>query len=408
AIKIDPDLIQAHYGLGLVLQKKGLTPQALSEINTTLELSKKADTRMNNKNSDDIWEKILWFNQQKCIYFTKYFISALSGDTTRYNEAFKYINTKLIKDETCIICHIKDNLAINYIPKKDILKNYFNTHENMKNKEFVHRPVSDNNCLVCHTLNKHEDDFEEIASAQEICSKCHKYKKNAEHIHAPVKDGKCIECHDSHSAPYSSLLKQKLVKMCYDCHKETDTSDRNHVIFKKGECVDCHVSHESFNPSLLEDNLSEVCFNCHEQEKQMFSKDVQHGPFKEGMCTPCHKIHGTKREYKREDLCYDCHNKGGTTVQSTSTLTSFRNGDLNLHEKHFNFILQGKPITCESCHQLHASEQKFLLQKGIKHNPRWGYTIAYTKTEDGGRCVVGCHKPREYGRTNAIDSMVWK
>jgi hypothetical protein len=28
--------------------------------------------------------------------------------------------------------------------------------------------------------------------------------------------------------------------------------------------------------------------------------------------------------------------------------------------------------------------------------------VNYTKTPTGGRCVVGCHKPKEYDRVNPI------
>ncbi len=419
AISYNAELIQAHYGLSRVWQKKQLLPQAITEINNVLELSEKKDKTINETGTNEFaWEDLMWFNQQKCVYYERYIILNLSGDTTKSAEAEYYLGKKLMKQENCSACHIDDDLKINYRVKNKDLEDYLKDENNqkilkdIKSKDFIHRPVVDNNCMVCHTFNKRKDNFITISNAGEICAKCHKYKgeiNNAEeHIHTPVKDGKCVDCHDPHSSVYSSLLKKKLVELCYNCHKEVDTSGKNHIIFKKGECVDCHVSHRSFNPALLENNLSEICFNCHQKENELYSKSVQHGPIKEGICITCHKIHGEKSNFEIENLCFDCHRKGGISVQSTSTLTSYRNGDFNLHERHTGHLVQNRPIICETCHDFHASENKSLIREGIRHIQRLGFSINYTKTENGGKCVVGCHKPREYNREKPIDPLVWK
>ncbi|MBI5416984.1 redoxin domain-containing protein [Candidatus Poribacteria bacterium] len=414
AISLNSELIQAHYGLALVWQKKQLLPKAITEINISIDLSEKnKNIPQTNKN---FWEKFLWFNQQKCIYQERYLILNFAGDETKQTEANNYLTKKLTKQDNCVTCHINDDLKINYITKNKELDAYIKNPENeqilqkIKNKTFVHLPVADNNCMVCHIFNETKDGFMPISSVQDICFKCHKEKATSprEHVHSPAKDGKCMECHDPHSASYSSLLREKLVDLCYKCHKEPDTSDRNHIAFKKGECVDCHLTHSSFNSNLLDDNIAEVCFNCHQPERDLFSKDIKHGPLKEGQCIQCHKIHGNKQAIVNESLCFDCHRKGGFSIQSTTTLTSFRNGDMNLHEKHNGFMLQDKPITCKSCHEFHASDDPSLIRAGIKHNSRWGYTINFEKKENSGKCVVGCHKPREYNRVKPVDPIVWK
>jgi hypothetical protein len=32
----------------------------------------------------------------------------------------------------------------------------------------------------------------------------------------------------------------------------------------------------------------------------------------------------------------------------------------------------------------------------------WSYPINFTEAENGGTCVVGCHKPKDYDRLNPV------
>ncbi len=88
----------------------------------------------------------------------------------------------------------------------------------------------------------------------------------------------------------------------------------------------------------------------------------------------------------------------------TTTLTDFRNGIQNLHFAHIN---RKKGRTCRACHEMHASDQEKHIRKEIPFSPFWSYSIVFTKTPTGGKCVVGCHKPRVYDRENPVDRKEW-
>ena len=75
--------------------------------------------------------------------------------------------------------------------------------------------------------------------------------------------------------------------------------------------------------------------------------------------------------------------------------TNFRDGDKNLHFKHVN---KPKGRNCIICHNVHASDENFLIQTQTKPDSVLQKKIIFTKTENGGKCEVGCHKPREYSR----------
>ena len=89
------------------------------------------------------------------------------------------------------------------------------------------------------------------------------------------------------------------------------------------------------------------------------------------------------------------------TTEKTDTITSFRNGEINLHRLHVN---QKKGRTCRACHDVHASDQSDHIREeflfGVAKIP-----IEYVKTATGGRCIPGCHRERGYDRVNMIDNI---
>ena len=96
-------------------------------------------------------------------------------------------------------------------------------------------------------------------------------------------------------------------------------------------------------------------------------------------------------------LCFECHNKNFALDKNTTNLTSFRDGDRNLHYLHVNKDVKGR--SCKACHQVHASSQEKHIRTSVPFGKiKWELPIKFTKFEDGGKCVVGCHAPKEYHR----------
>jgi len=102
-------------------------------------------------------------------------------------------------------------------------------------------------------------------------------------------------------------------------------------------------------------------------------------------------------------LCFLCHEKSLVRTATTSDLTSFRNGDENLHFLHVNKERRGR--TCRACHQTHASNQPKHIRKSVPYG-MWDLPLNFKKTETGGSCLPGCHVKKNYDRDNPVDYSV--
>jgi predicted CXXCH cytochrome family protein len=117
-------------------------------------------------------------------------------------------------------------------------------------------------------------------------------------------------------------------------------------------------------------------------------------------------------------LCFNCHDVDAFQEPVVDDETGFRQGDRNLHYVHLigdagsnRYGIEQKRkkrMSCTGCHLLHASSQPKLIRPSRKRGTVTVYTIDYQETGQGGSCVVGCHKPRQYRRdgSNAPPSRV--
>jgi predicted CXXCH cytochrome family protein len=140
-----------------------------------------------------------------------------------------------------------------------------------------------------------------------------------------------------------------------------------------------------------------------------------HGPVQQNDCYACHDPHGSgnplilkkyfpKEFYKPYEtssyaMCFDCHNKDIALDKITTKLTNFRNGDTNMHFLHVN---KEKGRSCKACHEVHAGDQEKHVRKEVPFGGSWKLPVNFTKTQGGGSCVVGCHKPKTYDRVNPV------
>jgi predicted CXXCH cytochrome family protein len=155
-------------------------------------------------------------------------------------------------------------------------------------------------------------------------------------------------------------------------------------------------------------------------KKVLDTSKFKHGPIREGDCMACHQAHGSvnfrllKKDFpqsfydafdmKNYDLCFSCHEQSLVMHERTTTLTRFRNGDLNLHYVHVHQEVKGR--TCRACHEVHASNLPAHIRKEVPFGKRqWLLPLNVELTQAGGRCS-GCHRPMGYDRVNPVDNSV--
>lgn len=250
-----------------------------------------------------------------------------------------------------------------------------------------------------------------------ICIDCHTadVMKGA-FVHRPITEGKCGSCHDLHTSDHPSLLKADGPSLCRPCHAAAFRQPVVHPPVAAGECTACHDPHAAGSRHLLKAFSSDLCLRCHVPSR--FDGISVHKPVDDGDCGVCHLPHGsahprllakaypTERylpfSEERFALCFECHDPALVTDQLTLSSTRFRNGDQNLHHRHVMLNQRGR--SCSACHDVHASPQQHLVTTQVTGFGSWAIPIAYTVTDTGGTCVVGCHKPKSYDRVVYVEN----
>lgn len=351
----------------------------------------------------------------------------------------------------CQICHIADSNKPGRLVKKEIKDICYECHKTRYTQKFDHLPVKDGRCVACH--DPHQSDTKMLLKAENVnalCLNCHErgstYKEKAKKQlitmkasvqHKPATKS-CLECHDPHTAEHKSLLHlDAKMDLCLDCHD--DISDTvKHAGYKHGavteskkRCLECHDPHATDHKNILKKDPVSLCLNCHDKElkagedggmlmnmKEHLKQNPNwHKPIKDvknrGGCSACHASHGsdnfsilrqsfTKNFYdnfdNKEFFCFKCHEQKKITMQyigpEDANITSFRDGDVNLHHLHVN---DRKGRSCRACHDEHASKYSHLIRdytdfSGIK------YPLRYVETPNGGSCAPACHKKFAYDR----------
>lgn len=325
-----------------------------------------------------------------------------------------------VAEGDCVGCHDPHQSEFRYSLKADGADLCFVCHDKaMFDKAHVHGPVGVGDCNVCHDPHASAEVHQLLAPPSEICLGCHEEQSDIpgrRHQHPPVADA-CVTCHNPHSNDAAFLLAKDSPGLCYDCHEDIAGAmnlEHQHAPVAAGECEKCHDVHGSANPKLFPRPQMELCLSCHEEMSEYLAEnDVKHGPIKDGDCSACHAPHGSSefrilKKYFPEEfympfdaenyaICFDCHNRDIATDMETTTLTDFRDGTSNLHFLHVNKEVKGR--SCKACHEAHASVQEKHVRESVPFGKMdWALPIEFTKLEDGGSCVVGCHAPKEYHR----------
>ncbi len=285
----------------------------------------------------------------------------------------------------------------------------------------IHKPAADGNCGLCHDPHASNYQYRLTDIGANLCLICHDAMASGmtkEYVHAPLIKTGCTSCHDPHSGEDSLRLKASKEQICFTCH-EDKTNEVSHYTHQHkpsfdGKCTECHSPHYSDVKYLLSDKIDTLCYNCHKDKSVWKTRRFRHGPIVQGNCTACHNPHGSDNAYILRSafpyefysayekgaysLCFLCHTEALVTIDKTETITSFRNGERNLHWLHVN---QQKGRTCRACHDVHASDLDHHLREEFIFGSS-SIPMYYFKTTTGGRCIPGCHKERGYDRIKSV------
>jgi len=296
-------------------------------------------------------------------------------------------------------------------------------HARLWREQVVHAPVKSGECTSCHnpTGPSHpatKKAFTFTGDGAKLCYGCHDNMAAKKFVHGPVASGDCLACHDPHQSANRALLKEEGAALCLMCHNLKLDKKFKHGPVAGGICTPCHDPHQSNNRHLLKNAMPNLCYMCHSNIAAIV-QDAKylHGPVQDGDCMACHTPHASDYEqmliksfpkefylpYSPDNfaLCFECHNKELPQDARTDQATGFRNGNFNLHYLHVN--KQEKGRSCKVCHGPHGADQPKLIQEKVPGFGKWDIPIRYTVIDNGGTCVVGCHKPKTYDRMNPVE-----
>lgn len=323
----------------------------------------------------------------------------------------------LVKEGMCTTCHdphSSNEAKLLTQPMKDLCGTCHADHVDFK---VLHGPVSAGSCTACHSPHGSPNKKLLVKEGEELCLGCHLDMQDVlkkKNVH-PALAGGCTSCHNPHGAEHPKLLAEVGQQLCFTCHSDigekvtTSTVAHPPVKAEKG-CASCHSPHASDNEKMLLNPEKDTCVACH---STVITKNITvlHGPNNDGKCTRCHEPHGsqngkllvkkfpadaylpyTDSEYA---LCFGCHKRDLLQYPETSFATNFRDGDKNLHYVHVNNKQKGR--SCRMCHNFHGSSGPKLIAESVTFG-KWNLPLKFVKTETGGGCSPGCHKPLYYDR----------
>jgi predicted CXXCH cytochrome family protein len=333
------------------------------------------------------------------------------------------------KSDDCASCHVPAARDAHQFKDKPCTA----CHEMAKSADtFVHGPIAVGECLACHAPHGSDEPQMLRAVGADLCQRCHveMTARLAEKrfTHEPVKED-CSTCHNPHASPRKYQIRTDTSEQCLACHKtlreELVTARVQHTAMTADrECLNCHDPHASDLGKQLKASSMELCLSCHNREVETPDGTVQdtkgwlakhtdlHGPIRQQDCVGCHLPHASehfrllRKDYpekfysaydpKNYELCFMCHEPDMARVERSTTVTAFRDGDLNLHFLHVNRVEKGR--TCRACHEAHSSSLPKHLRETVPFG-EWPLPVGFQQAPEGGSCAPGCHRPVKYTRS---------
>lgn len=333
----------------------------------------------------------------------------------------KFVHTA-VKNGMCTSCHDPHSSAQPKLLVKPANEICLMCHTDKTNFKYVHGPTAAGDCLMCHSPHESDNEAQTLKPGVELCTACHldlksELKRSVVH---PALEGGCTSCHNPHGSNFKKFFAAEGNNLCFQCHPQIEEKLKppavvHPPIMSEKGCPSCHSPHASDAPKLLPKAGKELCLTCHTKLLKKEDK-VLHGPIRDGKCTPCHDPHGSPNEkllvkefppdiyvpYSDTEyaLCFSCHKRDLLLYPETSFATGFRDGERNLHYLHVNRKEKGR--SCIICHTVHGGTLPKLINEKVKFG-NWQLPIRFEKTENGGSCSPGCHKPFSYNRKSAVN-----
>lgn len=343
----------------------------------------------------------------------------------------------------CVMCHNPHQSSYAaLLITSPLSKLCFTCHEkNLTEHEFLHTPVAEGECSSCHDPHQSDHPKQLIEEGSGLCYVCHTDKqeeiKQKKHVHGAISMMGCMGwgaswgCHSPHGSGNKYQLLKSVPELCYDCHSDKQEEVKTpHGAMSEGKsCANCHNPHASDHPEILIAEKMELCLSCHSRKlkspagfimnmKRWLKENPEHHvPVQDRNCTACHDPHGsnfwrilkqafppafyTLFKVEAYSLCFGCHDEDLVVQKKTTSATGFRNGDLNLHSIHVSDGDKGR--SCAACHDAHGTKGPKLVKKTAGFG-KWQLPINLTLDQEGGTCDSGCHFPRGYNRSQAIDN----
>ena len=316
---------------------------------------------------------------------------------------------------TCHSPHASNTAHLLLKPQKELCAD---CHSEPGAVAFPHGPVEAGDCTACHT--PHSSDIKPLLARKgdALCVDCHSDISDllaAKKVKHPALDDGCTSCHQPHGGAHPKLLAEEGPALCFQCHDDVATKVQKspvaHAALASAKgCAACHSPHAADEKGLLLQPQKETCLGCHEKIVTA-AMTVVHGPIRDGSCTACHEPHGGTQPKLLVDsfpatayvpytdtayaLCFKCHERDLLKYPDTSFATGFRDGERNLHFLHVNNAQKGR--SCALCHSLHGGTNDVLIADSVAFGS-WKLPLKFVKTDSGGSCAPGCHRPAVYDR----------
>jgi predicted CXXCH cytochrome family protein len=337
--------------------------------------------------------------------------------------------------EGCLACHDPHVSALPAMLIEDTIAATCEACHPTMGGAVIHEPYAAGECVSCHDPHAEENALLlHGGTGSDHCGLCHSDTvddmRNAEQCHCDL-EADCMQCHGAHATDWPGLVVEDAATQCMRCHEQVRETIRVSVVTHSGamterQCVTCHLPHASLEASMLRENQADVCLSCHDEPVEAVDgrtiPDMTpairdsvnlHGPVDHGQCGMCHVAHGSSYprllrgenpvvtiggfDAKHYSLCFSCHSEELVTRADSTGVTSFHDGERNLHALHVNNDGQGR--SCSACHVVHGGGLPRLMADAAPfEGSDWDAPIGFTLTERGGSCAPGCHVPMSYDR----------
>ena len=301
-----------------------------------------------------------------------------AGECARCHDPHASRNASLLRavgNDTCASCHaaVAGHAAKAKFPHPPAAKNCLVCHDPHKGRsgEFLLKKEVPELCTGCHTTSATEFVKRHVGYpvAKARCTSCHDPHGSDQagglwaKVHPPAANRMCAQCHLDATGPNPTGLRKTGSELCRSCHGEVlrQISTRSHVhlpVADRVACLNCHAPHASAQDALLRQPAKQLCGGCHAATiaRQETSK-TKHPPVEEGMCGSCHEVHASDHRFLLNDA---------NVMELCGACHEWKNHSTHpIGEKAVDPRNPNLTVDCLSCHRSHGA-----THQGLAHFDR--------------------------------------